>query len=46
MVAINKGGENEYINGSSHLRWKCVKGHEWNATLKNRDSWCPICADH
>ena len=50
MVAINKGGDcisNEYINGSSHLRWKCAKGHEWNATIesvKNRDSWCPICA--
>ena len=50
MVAINKGGDcisNEYINGSSHLRWKCAKGHEWNATLesvKNRDSWCLICA--
>ena len=49
-VAINKGGNcisNEYINGLSHLRWKCAKGHEWNATLesvKNRDSWCPICA--
>ncbi|CAG8743852.1 6791_t:CDS:2 [Gigaspora margarita] len=50
IVAINKGGDcisNKYINGSSHLRWKCAKGHEWNATLenvKNRDSWCPICA--
>ncbi|CAI2178367.1 19948_t:CDS:2 [Funneliformis geosporum] len=52
MVAINKGEYcilNEYINGLSHLRWKCAKGHEWNATLesvKNRDSWYPICAGY
>ena len=28
------------------MRWKCAKGHEWNATLesvKNRDSWCSMC---
>ncbi|RHZ54282.1 hypothetical protein Glove_428g125 [Diversispora epigaea] len=49
MIAINKGGEcisNEYINGSSHLRWKCAKGHEWSATLqnvKNKGSWCAMC---
>ncbi|RHZ73743.1 hypothetical protein Glove_229g122 [Diversispora epigaea] len=49
MIAINKGGEcisNEYINGSSHLRWKCIRGHEWSATfqsVKNKGSWCPMC---
>ncbi|CAB5361331.1 unnamed protein product [Rhizophagus irregularis] len=31
MVAINKGGDcisNKYINGSSHLRWKCARDYE------------------
>ncbi|RHZ45683.1 hypothetical protein Glove_661g7 [Diversispora epigaea] len=45
IIAINKGGEcisNKYINGSSHLRWKCIRGHEWSATLqsvKNKDRY-------
>ena len=39
----------KYINSKTPLKWCCSKGHEWNATLysiKNRNSWCPTCADH
>jgi Probable Zinc-ribbon domain len=35
--------------GNCHqkLRWRCARGHEWEATLsnvRNRGSWCPRCA--
>ncbi|CAE8581558.1 unnamed protein product [Polarella glacialis] len=36
-----------YINNRIPLRWKCEKGHEWEATLnkvKNCGTWCPTCA--
>ncbi|CAI2183975.1 9045_t:CDS:2 [Funneliformis geosporum] len=39
LIEINKSGDcisNEYINGSSHLRWKCAKGYKWNATLESK----------
>ena len=35
-----------YVNQKTKLRWRCSKGHEWEATpnsVKNRDSWCPAC---
>lgn len=38
-----------YVNSKSKLRWKCGKGHEWQATpfsIKTRKSWCPICANN
>ena len=50
MVVINKDRDcilNKYINGLSHLKWKCIEDHKWNATLenvKNQDTWCFICA--
>lgn len=49
-VAINKGKfvfQMNILMVHLILRWKCAKGHEWNATLesvKNQDSWCPIYA--
>ncbi|RHZ66588.1 hypothetical protein Glove_306g13 [Diversispora epigaea] len=52
IIAFNKGGEcisNKYINGKSHLRWKCVRGHEWNsslASIKNGNTWCPYCSKY
>jgi hypothetical protein len=35
-----------YVGVKEKYRWRCVNGHEWDATwdsLKNRDSWCPVC---
>lgn len=47
--AETKGGEclsYSYTNSRTKYKWKCKKGHEWEATwanIKNKDSWCPIC---
>lgn len=32
--------------GASRLRWRCARGHEWDATLYNvrHGRWCPACA--
>jgi len=49
-VAASKGGEclsTVYVNALSNLRWRCAKGHEWEATpssIKNGDTWCLICS--
>jgi hypothetical protein len=49
-LAKERGGEllsTEYINVAQNLRWKCAKGHEWEATgnmVRNASSWCPHCA--
>ena len=39
----------EYINARTKLKWRCSKGHEWEATpesIKNQHSWCPYCANN
>jgi hypothetical protein len=47
--AGSKGGQclsTEYNGGDAKLKWKCGKGHEWDATpnnVKNVGSWCPYC---
>jgi hypothetical protein len=36
----------KYVNNRTKLRWRCAKGHEWEATpngIKNNDHWCPAC---
>jgi len=35
-----------YVNANTHLRWRCEKGHEWNAISNSiqRGSWCKECA--
>ena len=35
-----------YVNNRTKLRWRCKKGHEWEATPSNvtRGTWCPVCA--
>lgn len=35
-----------YVNDSTHLEWKCDKGHLWKATPSNikQKKWCPKCA--
>jgi len=49
-VAIERNGlclSETYVNHTTHLRWRCNRGHEWEATLnnvKNKESWCPDCA--
>ena len=36
----------EYDGSGNNLKWKCEKGHEWEATPHNikKDKWCPICS--
>jgi len=53
-IASSRGGEclsRSYKNNLTRLRWRCERGHEWNAVPgsvvgsgKRRGSWCPICA--
>jgi glutaredoxin len=36
-----------YVDARSPLRWRCVNGHEWEASatnVLNKNSWCPYCA--
>lgn len=37
----------EYVNAQTNLLWECSAGHTWHASpssIKNNDSWCPVCA--
>ena len=37
----------KYINNSTKLKWKCVKGHTWMSTpssIRNLKTWCPTCS--
>lgn len=49
-LAAAKGGvclSTEYVNVNTKYRWRCAKGHEWEAIGANVGrgrSWCPICA--
>jgi len=51
QIAARQRGEclsSEYVNSKTKLRWRCEHGHIWWASpsnVKNRLSWCPICAD-
>lgn len=47
-LARSKGGyclSSEYINSSTKLKWKCKKGHIWEAAPNDikQKSWCPEC---
>ena len=48
-LAGKRGGEcvsEEYVNTRTALRWRCARGHEWDATpasVKNAGVWCPEC---
>jgi hypothetical protein len=50
ISAQERGGvclSTEILNAQAKLKWKCSKGHVWEARLSNilhRNSWCPICA--
>ena len=47
--AISKNSEclsTDYVNIDTKMRWKCDKGHEWDAKfddIKNKGRWCPQC---
>jgi hypothetical protein len=47
-IAEQRGGKllsKKYINRNTKLKWKCAKGHVWDAkpfSVKN-GSWCPKC---
>lgn len=49
-IAQKRGGEclsNEYVDSLTKLKWRCSKGHEWEATpnnVKNNKTWCLICS--
>lgn len=48
-AAAERGGlclSEAYHNISTKLRWRCAKGHEWEATplhVLHSRSWCPRC---
>lgn len=52
LLAKSKGGicwSKTYINSKTNLWWECKQGHRWLSTplsVKNRKSWCPICANN
>ncbi len=49
VLAKERGGvclSHKYTNNTTKLRWKCSKGHEWNAVPSSvkRGTWCRVCA--
>jgi len=51
-IALNRDGKclsSTYINKNKKLKWKCSKGHTWEATpnsVKYNKSWCPQCSKY
>lgn len=50
-MAKDRGGKclsKEYVNVMTNLKWKCNKGHIWEAMPHNIHSgwWCPHCSGH
>lgn len=48
-LASDQGGEclsNNYPGYGAKLRWRCAKGHEWEAKRNKiqQGAWCPFCA--
>lgn len=48
QLAASRGGEclsTTYANSVTNLRWRCEKGHEWEAPAGNIKAghWCQIC---
>lgn len=49
QIALKRDGlclSDEYKDNRTNLKWKCSKGHEWEAVASSikMGSWCPICA--
>jgi len=48
QLAYSRDGQclsSSYVNNTSKLKWKCNKGHIWDASWKsvNQGNWCPEC---
>ncbi len=48
-IAESRGGKcisKEYFNAITKMRWKCKKGHVWEARPQDikRGTWCPPCS--
>jgi hypothetical protein len=48
-LARQRGGKcisKRYVSSRIPLRWRCRRGHQWNAMPTNvsKGSWCPTCA--
>jgi len=50
-LAKQRGGTclaTKYVNSKTNLRWRCSKGHIWEASPDNvgkpNGTWCPYCA--
>jgi len=48
QIARERNGEclsTFYVNSREKLRWRCAKGHEWDAAPEavKRGTWCEIC---
>jgi len=49
QMAADKGGlclSDAYLGGKRHYRFRCERGHEWDANAASifRGGWCSICA--
>ena len=49
IIASKRNGKclsERYKNAQTKLRWKCSKGHQWEATPNNikNGKWCPECS--
>jgi hypothetical protein len=49
QIATERGGiciSQHYQNARTKIRWRCTKGHEWEAVPYSikLGTWCPICA--
>jgi hypothetical protein len=48
-TAHERGGEclsTEYVNNNTYIKWRCEKGHEWDAPysrIRNAKTWCAEC---
>ena len=50
-LAKMRGGKclsTEYVNNKTKLKWKCNKGHIWEAVPSSvaTRTWCPVCGNN
>src|SRR5205814_5984773 len=50
QIAAGHGGaclSTQYVSSAVKLRWRCARGHEWEALANNiaRCHWCMICGN-
>lgn len=49
QVAMERWGaclSKKYLGSSTHLRWRCARGHTWDALpwQVRQGQWCPMCS--